>query len=181
MLLLSGVWDKVRGDGDNHMRGIGCLLTGVELYPGNIQGGSTRRPAGPAGGRSTRRSAPSCKPTPPRAPASVARIRRDGPRAGRHLEPDDLRRAEQAGHADRRSVPDVRQALRPDERSRVLGSVLDDVQDDLKKVARGQPRRSSFARRACHVLREMEQELRSNQNGRQQRRSATWCPKSIRA
>jgi hypothetical protein len=45
MLILHGVCDKVRGDGDNHMRGMGCLLTGVELYPGNIQGGS-HTPAG---------------------------------------------------------------------------------------------------------------------------------------
>ena len=44
-LILNGVCDKVRGDGDNHMRGIGCLLTGVELFPGNIQGGS-HTPAG---------------------------------------------------------------------------------------------------------------------------------------
>jgi hypothetical protein len=44
-LVLHGVCDKVRGDGDNHMRGIGCLLTGTELFPGNIQGGS-HTPAG---------------------------------------------------------------------------------------------------------------------------------------
>jgi hypothetical protein len=44
-LVLHGVCDKVRGDGDAHMRGIGCLLTGVELFPGNIQGGSDT-PAG---------------------------------------------------------------------------------------------------------------------------------------
>jgi uncharacterized protein DUF1552 len=44
-LVLHGVCDKVRGDGDNHMRGIGCLLTGIELFPGNIQGGS-HTPAG---------------------------------------------------------------------------------------------------------------------------------------
>lgn len=48
-LTLHGVCDKIRGDGDNHMRGIGCLLTGVELYPGNIQGGS-HTPAGWASG-----------------------------------------------------------------------------------------------------------------------------------
>ena len=48
-LTLNGVCDKVRGDGDNHMRGIGCLLTGVELFPGNIQGGSDT-PAGWASG-----------------------------------------------------------------------------------------------------------------------------------
>ena len=51
MLSLHGVCDKVRGDGDNHMRGIGCLLTGVELFPGNVQGGSDT-PAGWASGLS---------------------------------------------------------------------------------------------------------------------------------
>jgi hypothetical protein len=45
VLTLHGVCDKIRGDGDNHMRGIGCLLTGIELFPGNIQGGSDT-PAG---------------------------------------------------------------------------------------------------------------------------------------
>ncbi|MBC7805521.1 MAG: DUF1552 domain-containing protein [Akkermansiaceae bacterium] len=44
-LLLNGVSDKIRGDGDGHMRGIGCLLTGIELFPGNVQGGSDT-PAG---------------------------------------------------------------------------------------------------------------------------------------
>ncbi len=44
-LILRGLSDKIRGDGDNHMRGIGCLLTGIELFPGNIQGGSDT-PAG---------------------------------------------------------------------------------------------------------------------------------------
>ncbi len=44
-LVLNGVCDRLRGDGDNHMRGIGCLLTGIELFPGNIQGGS-HTPAG---------------------------------------------------------------------------------------------------------------------------------------
>ena len=49
MLLLHGVSNKVRGDGDNHMRGMSCLLTATELLPGNIQGGS-HTPAGWAGG-----------------------------------------------------------------------------------------------------------------------------------
>lgn len=48
-LILRGVHDRVRGDGDNHMRGIGCLLTGTELFPGNVQGGSDT-PAGWASG-----------------------------------------------------------------------------------------------------------------------------------
>ena len=49
MLTLHGVCDRIRGDGDNHMRGIGCLLTGIELFPGNVQGGS-HTPAGWASG-----------------------------------------------------------------------------------------------------------------------------------
>ena len=49
MLILHGVCNKVRGDGDNHMRGMSCLLTGIELFPGNIQGGS-HTPAGWASG-----------------------------------------------------------------------------------------------------------------------------------
>ena len=48
-LMLRGISNKIRGDGDGHMRGIGCLLTGIELFPGNIQGGSDT-PAGWAKG-----------------------------------------------------------------------------------------------------------------------------------
>jgi hypothetical protein len=51
LLALKGIHNKVRGDGDSHMRGIGCLLTGIELLPGNVQGGSDT-PAGWASGRS---------------------------------------------------------------------------------------------------------------------------------
>lgn len=49
MLVLRGLSNKVRGDGDSHMRGMSCLLTGIELFPGNIQGGS-HTPAGWASG-----------------------------------------------------------------------------------------------------------------------------------
>lgn len=45
-LVLNGVCDKVRGDGDQHMRGIGCLLTGIELFPGSVLGGCSEHPAG---------------------------------------------------------------------------------------------------------------------------------------
>ncbi len=51
VLTLQGVDNKLRGDGDGHMRGIGCMLTGIELFPGNIQGGSDT-PAGWASGLS---------------------------------------------------------------------------------------------------------------------------------
>lgn len=50
-LILHGVNNGVRGDGDLHMRGMGCLLTGIELFPGNVQGGGDT-PAGWASGLS---------------------------------------------------------------------------------------------------------------------------------
>ncbi len=45
LLLVKGISNKIKGDGDRHMRGMSCLLTGIELFPGNIQGGSDT-PAG---------------------------------------------------------------------------------------------------------------------------------------
>ncbi|MDA9776931.1 DUF1552 domain-containing protein [Rubripirellula sp.] len=45
VLTLQGVDNRIKGDGDGHMRGIGCLLTGIELFPGDVQGGSDT-PAG---------------------------------------------------------------------------------------------------------------------------------------
>lgn len=48
-LVLKGVHNKIRGDGDSHMRGMSCLLTATELHSGNIQGGSDS-PAGWARG-----------------------------------------------------------------------------------------------------------------------------------
>lgn len=44
-LVLKGICNKIRGDGDNHMRGMSCLLTANELLPGNIRGGGGN-PAG---------------------------------------------------------------------------------------------------------------------------------------
>jgi hypothetical protein len=49
MLIMKGISNKVEGDGDRHMRGMSCLLTAIELFPGNIQGGSDT-PAGWAKG-----------------------------------------------------------------------------------------------------------------------------------
>jgi len=47
--VLKGISNRVGGDGDSHMRGMSCLLTGARLHPGNIQGGSDS-PAGWASG-----------------------------------------------------------------------------------------------------------------------------------
>ncbi len=45
VMTLHGVNNRIKGDGDGHMRGMGCLLTGIELFPGDVQGGSDT-PAG---------------------------------------------------------------------------------------------------------------------------------------
>lgn len=45
LLTVHGIHNEIKGDGDGHMRGIGCLLTGKELFPGDVQGGSDT-PAG---------------------------------------------------------------------------------------------------------------------------------------
>ncbi|WP_395730581.1 DUF1552 domain-containing protein [Prosthecobacter sp.] len=45
MLVLHGIANKVKGDGDSHMRGMSCLLTCDELLKGNIMGGGGN-PAG---------------------------------------------------------------------------------------------------------------------------------------
>ena len=45
LLILHGIANKVRGDGDSHMRGMSCLLTCDELLKGNIMGGGGN-PAG---------------------------------------------------------------------------------------------------------------------------------------
>ena len=49
LLPLKGVHNKVGGDGDDHMKGISCLLTARKLHRGNIQGGG-HTPAGWASG-----------------------------------------------------------------------------------------------------------------------------------
>ena len=48
-LVVHGICNKIRGDGDGHMRGMSALLTANELFPGNIQGGGGS-PAGWAKG-----------------------------------------------------------------------------------------------------------------------------------
>ncbi len=46
VLTLQGMCNRIKGDGDGHMRGIGCLLTGIELYPGDVQAVPIRQRVG---------------------------------------------------------------------------------------------------------------------------------------
>ena len=114
-LVLHGVCDKVRGDGDSHMRGMGCLLTGIELFPGNIQGGS-HTPAGWASGLSIDQEIKNY------LQADAASRTRFGSLEFGVMVPDradtwtyGLQRTESAHRSHRQSVSDVRQALWPDE------------------------------------------------------------------
>ena len=165
-LILNGVCDRVRGDGDNHMRGIGCLLTGSELFPGNVQGGSDT-PAGWASGISidqeiknhlqkdaasrTRFGSLEFGVMVPDRADTWTRMVYAGP--NKPLGPiDDPYRmfAKLYGQAKDREI---------------LKSVLDDVQDDLKKVGAAV---SAEDRRLLDehttFVREMEQELRATES-----------------
>jgi hypothetical protein len=165
-LTLHGVCDRVRGDGDNHMRGIGCLLTGSELFPGNIQGGS-HTPAGWASGisidqeiKNHLQKSPETRTrfgslefgvmVPDRAD-TWTRMVYSGP--NKPIAPlDDPYRmfAKLYGRAKDRET---------------LKSVLDDVKDDLKKVGAtvGAEDRRLLEEHTTFV-REMEQELRATKD-----------------
>lgn len=161
-LTLHGVCDRVRGDGDAHMRGIGCLLTGVELYPGNIQGGS-HTPAGWASGLSidqeiknhlqktaatrTRFGSLEFGVQVPERADTWTRLSYSGPNKPIAPVNDPYQMfAKLYGKAKDREL---------------LASVLDDVKDDLKKVSKAV---SSEDRRLLDehatFVRDMEKDLR---------------------
>ncbi len=162
-LVLNGVCDKVRGDGDSHMRGIGCLLTGVELFPGNVQGGS-HTPAGWASGASIDQEIKN------HLQKSAATRTRFGSLELGVLVPDRAdtwtRMVYSGPNRPIAPLNDPYQTFaklygRAKDRA-VLASVLDDVQDDLRKVSRAV---SAEDRRLLDehstFVREMERELRA--------------------
>src|SRR5262245_41969780 len=161
-LTLHGVCDKVRGDGDAHMRGIGCLLTGVELYPGNVQGGS-HTPAGWASGLSIDQEIKNYL-----QKDAATRTRFGSLEFGVQVpeRADTWTRLSYAGpNKPLAPVNDPYQMFaklygRAKDRE-LLASVLDDVKDDLKKVSQ---KVSSEDRRLLDehatFVREMEKELR---------------------
>ncbi len=165
-LFLRGVSDRIRGDGDGHMRGMGCLLTGIELFPGNIQGGSDT-PAGWAKGLSidqeiknhlqgdpatrTRFGSLEFGVMVPERADTWTRMVYAGP--NKPIAPiDDPYQmfGKMYGHIKDREA---------------LKSVLDDVQDDLKKVGASV---SADDRRLldehASFVREMEQELKATRD-----------------
>jgi hypothetical protein len=163
LLTLQGISNRIRGDGDGHMRGIGCLLTGVELFPGNIQGGSDT-PAGWAKGISVDQE---IKNFLQKDPATRTRF---GSLEFGVMVPD------RADTWTRMSYAEANKPLAPIDDpyqmfaklygrakdNELLKSVLDDVKDDLKKVsaAVGAEDRRLLDEHASFV-REMEQELKA--------------------
>lgn len=162
-LVLNGVCDKVRGDGDNHMRGIGCLLTGVELFPGNIQGGS-HTPAGWASGMSIDQEIKN------HLQKDAATRTRFGSLEFGVMVPDRAdtwtRMVYTGPNKPVAPIDDPYQMFaklygKVKDRA-LLASVLDDVQEDLKKVSKAI---SADDRRLLDehatLVREMEQELKA--------------------
>jgi hypothetical protein len=165
-LILHGVCDKVRGDGDAHMRGMGCLLTGVELFPGNIQGGSDT-PAGWAKGISIDQEIKT------HLQGDAATRTRFGSLEFGVMVPDRAdtwtRMVYAGANKPIAPIDDPYQMF-----ARLYGhvkdrenlkSVLDDVQDDLKKVAASvsaEDRRLLDEHAA--FVREMEQELKATKD-----------------
>ena len=162
-LLLNGVCDRVRGDGDGHMRGIGCLLTGTELFPGNIQGGS-HTPAGWASGISIDQEIKNFLQNDP-----ATRTRFGSLEFGVMV-------PERADTWTRMSYAGPNQPISPidnpyqmfaklygrakDQES--LKSVLDDLKEDLDKVrSRVSAEDRQILEEHATLVREMEQELRS--------------------
>ena len=162
-LILHGLCDKVRGDGDSHMRGIGCLLTGVELFPGNIQGGSDT-PAGWASGISVDQEIKNHLQGDPKTRTRFGSLEFGVMVPDRA---DTWTRMVYAGpNKPIAPIDDPYQMFaklygRMKDRES-LGSILDDLQDDLRKVG------SEVSAEDRHLLdehatfvREMEQELKS--------------------
>lgn len=163
-LILKGVCDKVRGDGDNHMRGIGCLLTGIELFPGNIQGGS-HTPAGWSTGHSIDQEIKNF------LQANPATRTRFGSLEFGVLVPeraDTWTRMVYAGPNKPIAPIDVPYQMfnklygrLKDQES--LRSVLDELQDDLKKVrAAVNSADRKLLDEHTTLVRELEQELRNS-------------------
>ena len=163
-LILHGIADRVRGDGDNHMRGIGCLLTGTELFPGNIQGGS-HTPAGWAGGISIDQEIKAFLQNDPKTRTRFGSLEFGVMVPDRA---DTWTRMSYAGpNKPLAPVSDPYQMFsklygRAKDRA-LLVSVLDDVKDDLKRVgaAVGSEDRRLLDEQTTFV-REMEQELQAD-------------------
>lgn len=162
LLTMHGVCNQIRGDGDGHMRGIGCLLTGIELFPGDVQGGSDT-PAGWSQGISIDQFIAN------RLQADSATQTRFGSLEFGVMVPD------RADTWTRMSYAGPNQPVTPidnpyqmfdklygaTKNRELLSSVLDDLSDDFQKIERmiGTEDRRLFQDHVS-MVREVEKELR---------------------
>lgn len=166
MLILKGVCDKLQGDGDRHMRGMGCMLTGIELFPGNIQGGSDT-PAGWASGISLDQELRNVLQANPETRTRFGSLEFGVMVPDRA---DTWTRMSYAG-ANKPVAPidDPYQMFKKlygqmkDQEH--LASVLDDVQDDLAKLSRIISKEDrALLEEHAQFVRSMEQQLKDSKN-----------------
>jgi hypothetical protein len=161
MLVLQGVHNQIGGDGDRHMRGMSCLLTGTELFPGNIQGGSDT-PAGWAKGISLDQELKNFLQSRPETRTRFGSLEFGVAVPNRA---DPWTRMSYAGpNQPVAPIDDPRQMLRklygqPNDRDS-LTSVLDDVRDELGSLSKrlGSDDRVLLDRHLT-LVRELEQRL----------------------
>jgi len=164
MLSLHGLNNKIKGDGDGHMRGMGCRRTGIELFPGNIQGGSDT-PAGWAKGISIDQEIKNYLQAKPETKSRFGSLEFGVSVSERA---DTWTRMVYAG-ANRPIAPisNPHQMFRKlygnEKDKQMIASVLDDVREDLKKLSEkvSAEDRKLLEEHATFV-REMEKELTAN-------------------
>ena len=163
LMTLRGIHNKVRGDGDGHMRGISCLLTADELLPGNIQGGSDK-PAGWARGISIDQELKNFLQARPQTATRFGSLELGVAVPNRA---DPWTRESYAGPnqplaplSDPYAVFDKLYGQTKDREN--LGSVLDEVRDDLRTIAAHvDPEEKALLDQHATFVREMEQNLQS--------------------
>ena len=163
LMTLNGICNKVRGDGDGHMRGISCLLTADELLPGNIQGGSDK-PAGWARGISIDQEIRNFLQARPETATRFGSLELGVAVPNRA---DPWTRESYAGPnqplaplSDPYAVFDKLYGQMKDREN--LGSVLDVVRDDLRTIAAHvDPEEKALLDQHATFVREMEQNLQS--------------------
>lgn len=162
MLSLKGVSNKVRGDGDGHMRGMSCLLTAIELFPGNIQGGSDK-PAGWASGLSIDQELKNFLQSKPETATRFGSLELGVAVPNRA---DPWTRWTYAGPnqplAPLSNPYEVFEKLYGQTKDREsLGSVLDEVTEDLKKISANLPAADkALLDQHATFVRQMEGELK---------------------
>ena len=163
MLVLNGLSNKIGGDGDRHMRGMSCLLTADELLPGNIQGGSDN-PAGWARNRSIDQEIAAFLQARPETATRFGSIEAGVAVPNRA---DPWTRANYSGpnqpiapNSDPYALFDRLYGQSKDREH--LGSVLDEVRDDLRRIAANlDPSERELLERHESFVRDMEKDLQA--------------------